>query len=165
MRIRIDFGGTLIVASKHQRLIFVATFFIFFFAPVHPVICQTTCSPSVLSRHEAQGLLRVIPEALAASKVGGKLSVVDWSPGPHYRLDEFYFYELLSTKSPPTTPLGNGVIGYFGVNKFTGQVVELNSPDPAVQGTNLERMQTRLRAQHCIGRDFVRKYQDIPLEK
>ena len=164
MPIRTDFRA-LIVISKREPFIFAIALFMCFFLPFHPALGQTACSPSALAPEEARNLLKMIPDALAATKTGGKLSLVDWSPGPHYRLDEFYFYELLTTKSLPTTPLDNGVIGYFGVNKFTGQVVELNSPDPEVKGTGLEKMQTSLRTRHCVGRDLVRKYQDIPLEK
>jgi len=110
-------------------------------------------------------LLGVIPQGLAAKHVGGKLSIVVWSPGANYRLDEFYFYEVLSTKSTTTNSLGNGVIGYFGVNKTTGQVVELNSTEPSVKGAELEKMQSRLRAKRCVSPDLVLKHQNIPLER
>jgi hypothetical protein len=133
------------------------------FLVANPIYAQ--CGPSALSRKEAQSLLEVIPGALAAEHSGGKLSAVDWSPGSGYRLDAFYFYELLSTKSLKTTPLENGVIGYFGVNKTTGQIVELNSARSSVQGAALTRMQNKIRLKHCISPELVRSNRDIPLEK
>jgi len=128
-----------------------------------PIYAQ--CRPTALSQREGQQLLEAIPQALAAQHAGGKLSVVEWNPGSGYRAEVFYLYMLLSTKSLPTTPLDNGVLGYFGVNKTTGEVVELNSGKPSVQGTTLMKLQKKIRASHCIDRQLVIANQDIPLEK
>ena len=89
--------------------------------------CQKPCPATPLSKKEAVDLLRFIPAAQAAQQIGGSISAVDWSPGYTFRDDVYYFFMLLSTKSPPGSPLDNGMLGYFGVNKMTGQVVELNS--------------------------------------
>jgi hypothetical protein len=131
----------------------------------HGVSAQTSCVPTPLSPNEAKVLLKNIPEALSAKHIGGKLSVIDWSPGSSYRTESFYLYELLSTKSTETTPLDNGVLGYFGVNKRTGQVVELNSDKPSVEGAELKRLQVRFRKEHCIGADLVAKEANLTLEK
>lgn len=126
---------------------------------------QAQCSATRLSTKEAEGLLRVIPEALEAEHLGGRVPVVMWSPGVSYRTDEFYFYQLVSTKSLATTPLDNGMIGYFGVSKITGQVVELNSDQRSVEGTELSRAQRTIRAKHCVSRDLVAQHQDVSLER
>jgi len=110
-------------------------------------------------------LLNKIPQAVAAKRIGGKLSIVDWSPGSGYRTETFYFYELLSTKSTETTPLDNGVLGYFGVNKRTGQVVESNSEKPSVDGSELRKLQVRLRQKHCVGQDVVTLEANLTLER
>ena len=133
--------------------------------PTYRASGQAACSPSSLSPNEAKNLLKLTPQALAAKRIGGQLSVVDWSPGSGYRTESFYFYELLSTKSTDTTPLDNGMLGYFGVNKRTGQVVELNSEKAAIEGTELRRLQVRFRKEHCIGEDLVAKDANLTLEK
>jgi hypothetical protein len=130
-----------------------------------PNSVDAQCSLSAFSQKEARSLLEVIPDALAARHLGGKLSVVDWDAGSNYRTDFFYLYEVLSTKSPPLTPLDNGVLGYFGVNKSTGEVVELNSASNPVQGMTLSKMQESLRAKHCVPHQLIVRNQDIPLEK
>jgi hypothetical protein len=61
--------------------------------------------------------------------------------------------------------LDNGVLGYFGVNKRSGQVVELNAEKPAVEGTALRKLQVRLRKEHCISVDLVAKDANLTLEK
>jgi hypothetical protein len=127
--------------------------------------CQPSCSPSLLSSNEAKTLLNAIPQALAARHIGGKISVVDWFPGASYRTENFYFYEVLSTKSTETTPLDNGVLGYFGVNKATGQVVELNSEKPSVEAPELKRLQRRYRQAHCVGPDLIDKNTNLTIER
>ena len=58
----------------------------------------------------------------------------------------------------------NGLIGYYGVNKNAGQVVELNSPESQVHGSELSRLQAQLRSKHCVGQGLVRK-SSMPLER
>jgi len=130
------------------------------------VMSQTHCSAVPFSPDEARSLLRAIPDALAAKHIGGKLSTVEWRPpGSGYRVENFFLFELLSTKSLPTTPLNNGVLGYYGVNKTTGDVVELNSDKNPIQGHALKLMQDKLRALHCVSSDLVLKNRVIPLER
>ena len=121
------------------------------------------CLSTPITKHEAQDLVKAIPDAIASTKIGGDLSVVDWKP-KGYNTRKFYLFELLTTKSLPTTPLGNGVLGYFAVNKATGQVVELNSDRPAVEGPELRKLQDKLRVRHCISKDLVRRNLKVPLE-
>src|SRR5438270_4062052 len=114
-----------------------------------------SCSPTHISRDEAEKLLAVVPEALAAKHAGGKLTFVNWEAGSDYNVNAFYLFQVLSTATS-TTVLDSGIIGYFGVNKLTGEVVELNSDKPLVDGTDLKRMQVSLRAKHCINEQLVR---------
>lgn len=125
---------------------------------------EKACSPSRIARHEAERLLAVVPKALNAEHAGGRVALVRWDPGPSYRADMYYFYQLLSTATP-TTSLDNGMIGYFGVNKSTGEVVELNSATPHVEGTALKQAQLKLRSRHCIDQELVGRNSDLPLER
>lgn len=123
------------------------------------------CRSSLLTPDEARDVVKAVPDAIASKKIGGELSVIDWAPGNSYNTEKFYFFELLTTNSLPTTPLGNGVLGYFGVSKVTGQVVELNSQSQEVQGAELRRLQQKLRTKHCVTKELTRRNLDLPLEK
>lgn len=125
---------------------------------------QKTCTPSQISGAEAEKVLGSIPAALAARQSGGTLTFVKWDPGGGFRSGQFYFFQLLSS-STSDTPLDNGMIGYFGVNKATGEVVELNSDKPHVEGTELQRVQKALRIRHCVTEALVRANADLSLEK
>lgn len=125
---------------------------------------EKACTPSELSRSEAEKVLSSIPAALTAKHAGGTLSYVRWDPGRDFRSGQFYFFQLLSS-STSDSPLDNGMIGYFGVNKATAEVVELNSDKPHVQGTELQRVQKALRTKHCVTQELVRANADLALEK
>ncbi len=57
------------------------------------------------------------------------------------------------------------MIGYFGVNKSTGEVVELNSGMPHVEGAELRQAQLKLRSRHCIKQELVLRNSDVPIER
>jgi hypothetical protein len=118
---------------------------------------ESSCVATPLSRKEAERLVLSVPDALVAKKLGGKLSAMAYKP-PHSN-DVFYYFTLLSTVSTPTTPLNNGMLGYFSVNKISGRVVNVADEDAA--GKELEKLQAKLRAKHCIGQDVVLKNQDV----
>jgi hypothetical protein len=118
---------------------------------------ESSCVATPLARREAERLVLSVPEALVAKKMGGKLSATEYKP-PHSN-DDFYYFTLLSTVSTPTTPLDNGMLGYFSVNKLTGRVV--NVADEDAVGKELEKLQAKLRTKHCIGRALVLKNQAI----
>ncbi len=68
------------------------------------------------------------------------------------------FYTVLTNKKQLTL-LDNGLIGYFAVNKRTGQVVETASG--ALVQSKAETLQIEIRSQHCISPEIVRKGQSI----
>ena len=88
---------------------------------------------------------------------------MDWSPGPDFRNDVYYFYTVLTDKKQVTL-LENGLIGYLAVNKTTGEVVEGTS-DARVESKALEKMQGKIRAQHCISPEMAKKGEGIPVAK
>ncbi len=106
-----------------------------------------------------------IPAALAAKESGGQVSAEQWFPGEDCRIEEFYFFMLLSTVGTPNTPLNNGMLGYFGVHKVTGKVVELNSSEPSVRGDKLLKVQLRLMTKHCITPSVVNRFPNISIER
>ena len=117
----------------------------------------SSCVATPLSRKEAERLVLSVPDAFVSKKMGGKLSAIEYKP-PHSN-DAFYYFTLLSTVSTPTTPLNNGMLGYFSVNKLTGRVVNVAGEDAV--GKELEGIQAKLRAKHCIGQDLVLKNQTV----
>jgi hypothetical protein len=111
--------------------------------------CEPPCTVTPLSRLEAERLVMAVPEAVTAEKMGGKLSVVAWKPA--HPNASFYYFMLLSTVSSPTTPLNNGMLGYFSVDRETGRVI--NVAGEKTVGKELERLQARLRVKHCISQE------------
>ncbi len=106
-------------------------------------------------------MVELIPAARYARKTGGTISALDWRPGYDYRDDIYYFF-VVFTYPPTGTPLDNGLLGYFGVNKVTGEVVDLN--EELVHDPALNEMQKKLRTKHCVSPEEVTKNQTIPLE-
>lgn len=124
---------------------------------------QAACVPSPLSPAEARRLLSMVPAADAAKRLGGRIEAMNWSPGSDFRNDVYYFYTVLTDKKQVTI-LENGLIGYFAVNKTTGEVVEATL-DARVESKALEAIQRKIRAQHCISPEMVRKGESIPVGK
>lgn len=124
---------------------------------------QAACVPRPLSKEEARRLLSVVPAAAAAKRLGGRVDAMDWSPGPDFRNDLYYFFTVLTDKKQITI-LENGLIGYFAVNKTTGEVVEATS-DARVESKTLETVQGKIRAQHCISPEMVREGESVPVGK
>lgn len=116
---------------------------------------QPSCKPTLLSHEEAEKLVLLVPEALPAKKLGGKLSTEDEGKDA----TEFYYFMLTSTVSSPTTPMGNGMLGHFSVSKRTGRV--LNIADEDVVSKEMEELQRKLRAKHCISSEMITKEQDV----
>ena len=130
-------------------------------SPYHPA---SHCRTTRLTDRDARQILSTIPQALTTKRLGGRLSFVEWRPQRGYRTDLFFLFQLLTTATS-ITALNNGLIGYFGVNKITGEVVELSSAEPNVRGQKLRRTQAEVRARHCIPEKLVRRNSAIPLEK
>ena len=126
---------------------------------------HASCRASPLSKAESAAVLKFIPVATDASRNGGSLSVVPWKPQGGFRTDTFYLFRLLSSAGD-NTPLGNGVLGYYGVNKWTGDVLELNSTSPFVVGGTLKRYQSKVIRNHCLARYIPsRRLNDLQASK
>src|SRR5471032_73275 len=106
------------------------------------------CTATPISQLEAQHLVTLIPQAVTAAQLGGKVEAMQWNPA--YGKDLFFYFMLLSTVSPPNTPLDNGMLGYYAVNKLSGRVVEAVVGTETMRGQELESLQANVRAKHCI---------------
>jgi hypothetical protein len=114
---------------------------------------EPRCEATPLSHREAELLVLSVPDAFVARKMGGRVFAVEYQP-PHPK-HAFYYFMLLSTVSTLTTPLDNGMLGYFSVDKMTGRVVNVAGENTV--GKDLAKLQGRLRARHCVGHDSVLK--------
>lgn len=122
------------------------------------------CVATTVSREQAVVLLMQTPQAIAARKAGGKVEAIAWTPKEGYRRDAFYLFMLISTISPAGVPLSNGVLGYFGVNKASADVVEPDADGAYVSGAALEAAQNVLRKKNCIGEELILKERKTSLE-
>jgi len=113
---------------------------------------QSACTPTSLSKNEAERLVLNVSDALAAKKIGGKLFLYALEP---LGSKESYDFELRSTISLPSAPIDNGLVGYYSVSKRTGRV--LNVAFDEENGTALENLQRKLRAKHCVSASMVRE--------
>ncbi len=110
---------------------------------------KAACPAVALNENEAARELRLLPKALKAKTLGGKLFAVPWKPGAGFRDDIFYMFMLQSSVGSGT-PLGNGMLGYYGVNKWTADVVQLDAEPPFISGRALKRYQAKVRSVHCL---------------
>lgn len=107
---------------------------------------EATCPARPLNQSEAMEALSYLPQSVAASRSGSRLELFPWQPGPSVRRDIFWLF--LVTQYPGGGTLDNGVLGYFGVNRWTAEVLDLNSH--RVEGPNLQAYQRRVTRSHCL---------------
>jgi len=117
------------------------------------------CTATPISQLEAQHLVTLIPQAVIAAGLGGKVEAKQYDPSDGK--DMFFYFMLLSSVSPPNTPLDNGMLGYYAVNKLSGQVIEAVVGAETMRGQELERFQAKVRAKHCIGQTLVSKSEKL----
>jgi hypothetical protein len=115
-----------------------------------------TCTPTKLSLSEATRLVTSIPEAITERQHGG--DVLTHSYEPKDGNSEFYYF-VLQTPDLQSTLLQNGLMGYYAVNKSTGEVWNV-APEETV-GRDLKNLQRKLRAQHCVSPLIVSKNQNV----
>ena len=107
----------------------------------------STCSPSKLADDDARILLYVTPIAVAARKAG--TDVEQSKPSKGLPAADYFVAALVSQRPTSESVLGNGILGYFAVDKRSGAVESLSNFTP-VKGSELQRVQAWLRHAHCI---------------
>jgi hypothetical protein len=118
-------------------------------ALIQIAVARAACSGSSrLSDDDAQILLYVTPAAIDARKAGTDVDIDKSAPSAQYPVDDYFVAALVSQTPTEASALGNGILGYFAVNKRTGEVkstVDFTS----VTGKELERIRTWLFHAHC----------------
>jgi hypothetical protein len=114
-----------------------------------PTRAQFACSASSpLSDDDARILLYVTPAAIDARKAGTDVDIEKSAPSAQYPTKNYFVAALVSQKPTEAGTLGNGILGYFAVNKRTGEVK--STVDFAlVTGKELERIRAWLFHARC----------------
>jgi hypothetical protein len=114
------------------------------------VLAGTECaSPSKLTDDEAKILLYVTPAAVSARGTGTDVDIEKSSPTKQFPAQDYFVAEVVSQGSAGGGVLGNGVLGYFAVDRRTASV-EFLGDFTLVKGKELARVQQWIRNAHCI---------------
>jgi hypothetical protein len=106
-------------------------------------------SPSRLTDDEARTLLYVTPAAVLARRAGTDVDLERSEPTREFPAVDYFVAAIVSRKPTAGTVLGNGILGYFAVDKRTGSVESVGDFTP-VEGKELARVQKWMRHAHCI---------------
>lgn len=114
---------------------------------------QRPCEPSELTVSDAEILVYLLPDSVATRDRGRK---VGWELQTGVQLDQkdffvFYVYDVTAPQDSSPT------IGYFGVNKHTAEVWDMNREE-FVQAKDLLAVQGILRKGHCIAEELLKTY-------
>jgi hypothetical protein len=116
---------------------------------MQPAVARRACSDSSrLSDDDARILLYVTPAAIDARTAGTDIDIEKSAPSAQYPAAEFFVAALLAQRPTGATALGSGILGYFAVNKRTGEVqstVDFRS----VNGNVLDHIRALLIRTHC----------------
>ncbi len=113
---------------------------------------QTGHSCSLASRltdDEARILLYVTPAAIQARLNGTDVDMEPSAPSKQYPANSFFVAALISRSPKGGGVLGNGILGYFAVNRQNGDVESTTDFSP-VSGNELSRVQGWMRRSHCM---------------
>jgi hypothetical protein len=122
---------------------------------------EQTSAPSLLSDHEAELLLRVVTAEARRDVVReGTASGVRCGRYEPPRLTSTYFiYRCEFVGATPET--ASTLVGNYLVNRWTAEVWDFG-PIERVTGLTLEKLQAKLRRQHAISQDVMKRYTDAP---
>lgn len=124
-----------------------------------PLVAQERTGPSRLNDDEAQILLYVIPAAVQARQAGTDVDIERSQPTKNFPADKFFVAAVISQKPTHESVLGNGILGYFAVDRRSAGVESLADFSP-VTGKELERVQAWLRHSHRIDKVTSRERKD-----
>jgi len=109
----------------------------------------SVCSPTKLTDDDARILLYATPIAVSARKNGTDVDIKESGTFEEFPTADFLVAAIVSQRPTSNSVLGNGIMGYFAVDKRSGSV-ELLGDFAEVKGGELGRVQEWLRKEHCI---------------
>jgi hypothetical protein len=107
------------------------------------------CASSRLTDDDARILLYVSPAAVDARRAGTDVDIEQSDPSEQFPASIYFVAAVVSQKPTSGSVLGNGILGYFAVDKRTA-IVESTSDFTPVEGKELMRIQGWMRHAHCI---------------
>ena len=110
---------------------------------------SSACRTSKLTDDDARILLYVTPAAVEARKAGTDVDLEQSKPSKEFPAADYFVAALVSQRPTSNSFLGNGILGYFVVDKRNGEVQSLNNFSP-VSGGELQHVQSWMRHGHCI---------------
>lgn len=113
------------------------------------VLAQKACPMgSQLTDDDARVLLYVSPAAVQARKAGTDVDIEKSEPTKQFPATDFFVAALVSKKPTGGSVLGNGILGYFAVDKRSGEI-ESTGDFTTVKGVELDRVRTWLLHARC----------------
>lgn len=113
------------------------------------MIAQNACPTGLkLTDDDARVLLYVSPAAVQARKAGTDVDIEKSEPTEQFPATNFFVAALVSKKPTDGSVLGNGILGYFSVDKRTGEV-ESTGDFTTIKGVELDRVRTWLLHARC----------------
>jgi hypothetical protein len=111
---------------------------------------------TLINMEEAEILIYVMPDAQAERKSGKDVA---WSleTNPEYDLKNFYYFWVVGTGDGESHHEGSITVGYFAVNKHTGDVWEYATMEH-INSPQLEGVQKIILKHHDIDSAVLRKY-------
>jgi hypothetical protein len=134
---------------------FVLSLLMFISLPVVAAGSDACSETSKLTDDEARILLYVSPVAISARNAGTDIDIEKSATTKQFPADDYFVAAIVSQKPTGGGVLGNGILGYFAVDKRTASV-ESTSDFTPVKGKELARIQVWIRNIHCI------QAQDLP---
>lgn len=110
---------------------------------------------SKLNDREAESLLMVTPQFIEAGKEGGGIDIMRSDPSTSYPAPDFFVASIVTRLPTDKSFLGNGIVGYFVVDKGTAEV-DTMADFSEVTGVKLRSLQKKLRQKHCITEDDLK---------
>ncbi|MGH9756305.1 MAG: hypothetical protein ACRD4M_01085 [Candidatus Acidiferrales bacterium] len=116
---------------------------------------QAGCAPTEISASEAEILIYFLPASEAVRAQGYD---VGWERQESQKLNQkdFYVFWVYDATRPSN---GSVTVGYFSVNKHTGEVWG-DSEEQFITSKSILAIQKILRRNHCINEGIIRKYTD-----
>ena len=110
-------------------------------------------APSRLTDDDARILLYVVPAAVEARRAGTDVDIEKSDSTKQFPDSDYFAAALVAQKPTSSSSLGNGILGYFAVDKRSGLVESISNFIP-VNGMELSRVQNWIRHAHCIPTQF-----------
>jgi hypothetical protein len=106
-------------------------------------------APSRLTDDDARILLYVAPAAVDARRGGTDVDIEKSDSSRQFPVSDYFVAAIVTQKPTSSSSLGNGILGYFAVDKRSGLAESISNFTP-INGMELSRVQNWMRHAHGI---------------